>query len=80
MGQMVLLEEGLSTRLVLQPGNCGLVDRLRRVHLYFISQDDQVITQDVQNVDRQQMQIQVVPAEQHQQNWRNEVTCSGSST
>lgn len=71
MGQMVLLEEGLSTRLVLQPGNCALVDHLRRVHLYFISQDDQVITQDVQNVDRQQTQIQVVPAEQHQQNWRN---------
>lgn len=80
MGQMVLLEQELSTRLVPHSGNSAPVDHLRRVHLYFIPQEDQVITQDVQSVDRQQIQIQVVPAEQNQQSWRNEVTCSGSST
>jgi len=56
MGQMILQEQELSTRLVPQSGICAPVDRLRRVHLYFIIQECQVITQEhVQSVDRQKV-------------------------
>lgn len=56
MGQMILLEQELSSRLVPQRGNCAPVDDLRRVNLHFIRQEHQVITQQyVQYVDRQQI-------------------------
>lgn len=68
------------------PGLCpsqetAPVDRSRRGHLHFILQEYQVITQEhLRSVGRQQIYIQVAPAEQHWQSWRNEVTCSGSSS
>lgn len=61
---MVLLEQEVSTSLVPPLGNSAPMDSLKRVHFYFIPQEHQVITlEHVQCVDRQQIQIQVAPAE-----------------
>lgn len=54
IGQMILLEQELSTRLLPQPGNSVPVDHLRKVKLHFILQEHQVITQQCEPcVDRQ---------------------------